>query len=449
MTVERSMRRPSTVRVLWSAAAALVFCCFGPCLCRAGSADPFRLPGSAYPAPSRGANCSVSLLAYSAALPLSNLLLLSSLQGLAARTCPLLFRIGDGSPADMQTAFAADLPAFGARLNASFAADFPALLRAAHHLNIASGYVLCDMQQARSCSAATSYCAASGAGDIVVDVRDEALVLQLLQLPRTFDARNCSVADIIVKWPLQPGAPWSCSVAVLQHPAKLPYLSDLAVFARAVLWYDDDVNLSSPLSQQVLRWLHACDRRAVVIGWGPSEVGTVAALAAQGVAIHAADWAVNLATYASFYAPLLQQQQQEQLPPAPPPTKAKHTVTFLLSDGDNVQVSSLFTSRAAASNVHVRSGWLAAASRRPPTTGGAAARAVLHPRFSLTSSPRISNLLRFSAPGLDHQPRDGGTGAEHSAALLPPGFAQRRLRCGPLGCRLHVPRRHHKRQPIR
>ena len=103
------------------------------------------------------------------------------------------------------------------------------------------------------------------------------------------------------------------------------------------MWWDSDERLRSPLSQSVLQWLQGCQQRAVVMGWGPSEIGVVEALAQHAAAIHASDWAVNLPSYASFYAPVLQQRQpQPALPPAG--NERKHTVSFLMSDGDNLQV---------------------------------------------------------------------------------------------------------------
>jgi hypothetical protein len=207
-------------------ALALLLCC------RATAAATFRLPGSPYPAPSQGANCSSTLLGYSSALQPSQLLLMTTLDGLAARTCPRFFRVGDESPGDMQTAFARDFPSFGSSVDASIAHDFPSLLAAS--TAIAHGYALCDMRQPATCAAATSFCAASQALAVVMDVHEEALAAALLKIPCVFDARNSSVSDVIKAFPLQRGASWSCSVAVLQHPAKLPFLSDLAVFARAV-----------------------------------------------------------------------------------------------------------------------------------------------------------------------------------------------------------------------
>jgi hypothetical protein len=46
-----------------------------------------------------------------------------------------------------------------------------------------------------------------------------------------------------------------------------------------------------------------------------------------------------MASYASFYVPMLQ-QRKPQAAAALPARKHKHTVSFLLSDGDNLQVIS-------------------------------------------------------------------------------------------------------------
>ena len=103
------------------------------------------------------------------------------------------------------------------------------------------------------------------------------------------------------------------------------------------MWWDSDESLKGALSQQVLMWLQLSGQGGVVVGWGPSEIGVVEALAAHDVSIHASDWAVNMASYASFYAPVLQQRQRPEAAAASVAAR-KHTVSFLLSDGDNLQV---------------------------------------------------------------------------------------------------------------
>jgi hypothetical protein len=134
----------------------------------------------------------------------------------------------------MQSAFASDFPAFHSALDTCIATDFTQLLIALRQLRIATAYVLCDLNVPDSCAAATSLCAVSDGGYIVVHEGDEEEVKLLLQIPCAFDARNSSVGDVLKQHPLQGGAAWSCSVAVLQDTAKLPYLVDFAVYARAV-----------------------------------------------------------------------------------------------------------------------------------------------------------------------------------------------------------------------
>jgi hypothetical protein len=190
---------------------------------------------------------------------------------------------------------------------------------------------------------------------------------------------------------------------------------------RQVMWWDSDERLRSPLSQSVLQWLQGCEQRAVVIGWGASEIGVVGALAQHAAAIHASDWAVNLASYTSFYSPVLQQRQPQPLPP-PTANEHRHTVSFLMSDGDNLQVrqplldksEKLCVTPAAA----VAGGWrLCLAGQR------------------LVGQQRT----RRRALGLDHQPRTRRTGTQHNAALLSRSVCGRCLRCWPLWRRVHVP----------
>ena len=162
------------------------------------------------------------------------------------------------------------------------------------------------------------------------------------------------------------------------------------------MWWDSDASLTSPLSQQVLQGLQSCGN-SVVMGWGPSEIGVVQALAQHGVAIHASDWAVNIATYASFYVPVLQQRRRRARAPA----KAAHTVTFLLSDGDNLQVRSCNSTCI----MHAAD----------PASAVACGRQLRVAVQRLVGQQHA----RRGADGLDHQPRPRGSGAQHTAALLP------------------------------
>jgi hypothetical protein len=185
------------------------------------------------------------------------------------------------------------------------------------------------------------------------------------------------------------------------------------------MWWDSDERLRSPLSQSVLQWLQGCQQRAVVMGWGPSEIGVVEALAQHAAAIHASDWAVNLPSYASFYSPVLQQRQpvlqqrqpvlqQRQPHPAPPPAanERKHTVSFLMSDGDNLQVCQGLGFKPLLDKSERR--------RVTPAAAVAGRRRVRLAGQRLVGQQRP----RRRGLGLDHQPRTSRTRTQHNAALL-------------------------------
>ena len=98
---------------------------------------------------------------------------------------------------------------------------------------------------------------------------------------------------------------------------------------------------------------HSAALKGAVLGWGPTEGSTVDTLASHALSIHAADWAVNVATHTSFYVPQLHQPTHATLSNTPrsetrsagtphPQTSSaaapsKHTVVFLMTDGDNIQ----------------------------------------------------------------------------------------------------------------
>ena len=122
--------------IMWLRSLLLVLLAVILQQCRA---DPFRLPGSPYPAPSAGPNCSKELLGFDdTKLTTTQLLTLQTLQGNTARSCPTLFRIGSGDDKDMQWRFAQLLAPYGVTVNVSLRGSFTDLLRA--HLTSIQGY---------------------------------------------------------------------------------------------------------------------------------------------------------------------------------------------------------------------------------------------------------------------------------------------------------------------
>lgn len=168
-------------------------------------------------------------------------------------------------------------------------------------------------------------------------------------------------------------------MTTLQDPAKYAYLSDWSIYARSVNWWSTD--MTDELSLRI--WSSLSHGNASVFGWGSSEVAFVSAASISGAWVHASDWAKNLDVYSSLDAPSFTQlpmpaatQADDSaiatpsavidgradkevralsvpfaaqspfgsytFPPlmfTPPssPSDQVHTVTLLMTDGDNVQ----------------------------------------------------------------------------------------------------------------
>jgi hypothetical protein len=198
-----------------------------------------------------------------------------------------------------------------------------------------------------STSAALSFAAASE--DTLVATPANAATLVSAGIAQAVDLRD--KADDALWAANNPDLIFNDKVSVLQSPASSTALSDLAVKCRALVWFGNGDCKTSELSPLALDRLTP-GGDAVVIGWGGGddpEWGCVHAATAHGTAgVIAADWAVNIAALHSLeqdmalpsVTPSEQDEQDEQdvALPAPSATDTpKHTVSFLMSDGDNVQ----------------------------------------------------------------------------------------------------------------
>jgi len=74
---------------------------------------------------------------------------------------------------------------------------------------------------------------------------------------------------------------------------------------------------------------------SLIFGWASSEIGFVGTASQQGMYVHASDWAQNLATLTNFELGTF--QQIGGAPGTLPVKEGTHTVTFVMTDGDNVQ----------------------------------------------------------------------------------------------------------------
>ncbi len=118
--------------------------------------------------------------------------------------------------------------------------------------------------------------------------------------------------------------------AIEQKPNFGVQLRDLTTMSRAQLFYDGNTAYRQSL-------VDSLDTDAPVIGWGDASQGEdkfVAMNSAAGTFMVAADWARNISTLSGVPTGSLRQQANQAPVRA---EKGVHYVTFVVTDGDNVQ----------------------------------------------------------------------------------------------------------------
>mmetsp|Transcript_19783 Transcript_19783/g.41301 ORF Transcript_19783/g.41301 Transcript_19783/m.41301 type:complete len:536 (+) Transcript_19783:40-1647(+) len=194
-------------------------------------------------------------------------------------------------------------------------------------------YVLCEIGE-HSTSAALSFAAAS-ADAVLVATQDNKDVLEKYGITLLKDLRGVD-ADWAVT---NPDLTFNSHVSVLQQPGAPVPLADLSVRCGALTWFGDGDCKTSTLAPKALGLLESGD--SIVIGWGGGddpEWDCVHASTVQGaMGVIAADFAVNLGILMRDGTTTLPPFTQNiSYPDVREPT-GKHTVSFVMSDGDNVQ----------------------------------------------------------------------------------------------------------------
>lgn len=279
--------------------------------------------GSPYPTP-QTINTTKLLVISDDALSGPEQLLVGTLQGITSRIRPLVFRNSTGGAylwlAELQQTWGVSVESVP---------SVAAMLKRTRPF-FEGGYVLCNASAGASVLAAVT--ASSLLGAVAVDVSLQP-VADGAGLRQVFDARNqTSMSVIRALNGTVPGAVLSSRVAVLQAPSKLCCLWDYALFATAGAWYDS--SMTDPTSHLILDSMRP---GWALLGWGGSEKQTVTAASTRAGWVNAADWARNLAPMAGFRAAEPMKQPNALPPPLPPVPERKHTLAFLMTDGDNLQ----------------------------------------------------------------------------------------------------------------
>lgn len=198
-----------------------------------------------------------------------------------------------------------------------------------HFRDYLSGYILYNLGQ-DSENVAITLAGVYRALPITPSLRDEAERRGLKKLldVRGRDERWCfkNYFPLVSRW-----------TACLQREDIHDALRDYAVATKAFTFYDGDISFIKKVFKEL-------DEGGIVLGWGRpeefrSERELVAPASKEGLLTIAADWAHNLSVLSRFRLERIEQRERD-VPEAQQGHDQDvnvHYVTFIMSDGDNVQ----------------------------------------------------------------------------------------------------------------
>ena len=119
------------------------------------------------------------------------------------------------------------------------------------------------------------------------------------------------------------------SIIIELSPDKDTALRDYAIMTKSLIFYEDSVKDTS-LRDKIFS---SMEKNSICLGWGPDEFINVSTASKHGISIVAADWSYNLTVLSAFPSLPINQKSSVNIPNK----KDVHTVTFIMSDGDNQQ----------------------------------------------------------------------------------------------------------------
>jgi len=268
-----------------------------------------RIAGSPYPYSTSPDMLYITSETYS----YSERIALQSLQGIIAKTKPEILRdmYGDKALVVKQ----------GIKVDNTYYTNFPGLLT--HFAGRLTGYILCDAKQ-NSTNVAFSLSGILNAVAIPADIEQTAINAGLTLLQ---DVRGKDETWLFTNY----GTQFSKQIASYQNVSddRGLYLGDYSAFTGAIQFWS-----STPVSTLANNVFNRMSPNAAIMGWGPGEDNTVAALSKKSLMIHAADFAPNLSALTNIEVGPI--QQKELVVPYKVVPNV-HTVCFVMSDGDNIQ----------------------------------------------------------------------------------------------------------------
>lgn len=119
------------------------------------------------------------------------------------------------------------------------------------------------------------------------------------------------------------------STVIELSPDKDAALRDYALMTKSLVFYENSIDKTN-LREKVFSSMR---NNSICLGWGPDEFNNVSIASKNGVSVVAADWAYNLSTLSAFHSIPVSKKSTMEIPKE----DNVHYVTFIMSDGDNLQ----------------------------------------------------------------------------------------------------------------
>jgi hypothetical protein len=254
----------------------------------------------------------------------SELVTLQTLGGVWGRvSAPVIYRVGD--PLSPYSTWLADIESFTDVIvnydyleNAQGLIDF--LLTSS---SFVEGLAVYSDINDISLSNVVRYCAGSN-GTIAVTGSDAMQYSSTYGIPILYNGSSEALPATLM---------FSDNAITFQQPSAQLYLIEYSVFARAPFMAWDNADRDSSLEYLQQR-SSGC---AAAFGWVGDEGEYVSYLAKYGVFVHASDWAKNMAPLSSIPAASQHPATSHPHPHRHSAENNVHTVTFVMTDGDNFQ----------------------------------------------------------------------------------------------------------------
>ena len=191
-------------------------------------------------------------------------------------------------------------------------------------------YLLCNSQN-ESVSAAITV-AAAGEKLLIAGDSSVASAFDAANISRSADLSSSSISSVLVSSPDIINK-LSSSIFIFQDLGKSQFLADYAIFSRAVYMEWNDAARTTVVANKT----DGGHNLGATFGWGP-ENDYVSTLNQHSFWVHASDYNKNLPVLSN--TPLhvaAAMRTKPVLQTAAHHNTVKHTVAFLMSDGDNLQ----------------------------------------------------------------------------------------------------------------